>query len=145
MFLLLVFLVPVFLLLGTGLEPQPPSGPVPPIDPPASALCAGLPRGLNCTGGKGGYVICPGGQQETCSEGDQCVQVSPGVIDCKAVPGAACAGKGQPPLGTVVLVFRRLESVMKPFSSSSLLATCARSRSSLGEGVKQGQGQHRAR
>ena len=59
--------------------------------------------------------------------------------------GAACAGKGQPPLGTVVLVFRRLESVMKPFSSSSLLATCARSRSSLGEGVKQGQGQHRAR
>ena len=85
--------MPVFLLLGTGLEPQPPSGPVPPIDPPASALCAGLPRGLNCTGGKGGYVICPGGQQETCSEGDQCVQVSPGVIDCKAVPGAACAGK----------------------------------------------------
>ena len=31
--------------------------------------------------------------QETCSEGDQCVQVSPGVIDCKAVPGAACADK----------------------------------------------------
>ena len=86
--------MPSFVLLGRGLTPQPASGPVPPINPPIASACKGLPRGLNCsTTTPGGYTICPGGQQELCEEGDQCVQVDPGVIDCKPVPGSACAAK----------------------------------------------------
>jgi len=86
--------VPCYVLLGVGLKPQPPSGLVPPIDPPVAPACANLPRGLNCTGGVlGSFTVCPGGQVSQCADGDQCVQVSPGVIDCKPVPGAACAGK----------------------------------------------------
>lgn len=82
-----------FVIIGADLQPQPSSGPVPPIDPPTAAACKGLPRGLNCSTAPGSYIICPGGQSELCEEGDQCVQVSRGVIDCKPVPGAACANK----------------------------------------------------
>jgi hypothetical protein len=86
--------MPSFVLLGAGLKPQPPSEPVPPITPPVAKACVGLPRGLNCTGlAVGGFIVCPGGQSESCGDGDRCVQVSPGVIDCKPIPGAACAGK----------------------------------------------------
>eukprot|EP01052_Picozoa_sp_SAG31_P045650 SAG31_NODE_8420_length_1455_cov_1.543510_1_plen_272_part_10 len=85
--------MPSFVLLGVGLQPQPSSGPVPPIDPPVAAVCKDLPRGLNCSRAPGSYTICPGGQTEHCEEGDQCVQVSPGVIDCKPVHGAVCASK----------------------------------------------------
>jgi hypothetical protein len=42
--------MPAFVLLGEGLAPQQPSGPVPPVDPPVAAACADLPIGLHCTG-----------------------------------------------------------------------------------------------
>jgi hypothetical protein len=85
--------VPSFVILGAGLKPQPPSGLVPPIDPPVAAACKGLPRGLNCSAAPGSYTICPGGQTALCEEGDRCVQVSSGVIDCKPVQGAVCASQ----------------------------------------------------
>ena len=92
----LVTEMPVFILLGSGITPEPPSGPVAPIDPPVAPACVNLPRGLNCTGGQptvGSYIVCPGGKMDTCSDGDRCVQVSPGTIKCAPLPGAACEGK----------------------------------------------------
>ena len=92
----LVTEMPVFILLGLGITPEPPSGPVAPIDPPVAPACAHLPRGLNCTGGQptvGSYIVCPGGKMDSCSDGDQCVQVSPGVIKCAPFPGSACEDK----------------------------------------------------
>lgn len=64
-----------------------------------SKVCATLPRGLNCTGLNGAgttngtYTICPSGKVDACSDGDECVQLSPGVIDCKPVPGTVCADR----------------------------------------------------
>lgn len=88
--------MPVFILLGSGLKPEPPSGPVPPIDPPVSPDCANLPRGFHCTG-KGvygsEYIICPGGETELCTNGDQCVQSARGIIGCKPSPASPCASK----------------------------------------------------
>jgi hypothetical protein len=86
--------MPRLILLGPALEPQPPSGLVPPIDPPVAQACKGLPRGLNCTASPlGGFVVCPGGQTEVCADGDECVQVSPGRITCKPTPTGVCGGK----------------------------------------------------
>jgi hypothetical protein len=63
--------MPTFVLIGAGLKPAPPSGLVPPITPPVARVCIGLPRGLNCTGDPvGGFTVCPGGQSETCADGN---------------------------------------------------------------------------
>ena len=67
-----------------------------PITPKVSPACSALPRGFNCSGSTAtpaDYTICPGGETESCSDGDQCAQVSPGVISCRPVPGAVCANK----------------------------------------------------
>ena len=88
--------MPTFILIGSGLLPARQTGPVPPVDPPAAPQCAGLARGLNCTSSgafSGGYITCPSGDTDSCDDGDQCVQVSPGVIDCKPNPASECANK----------------------------------------------------
>ena len=79
--------MPTFVVLGEGLKPKPPSGLVPPIDPPTAPVCSNLPRGLNCTGAAlGSFTVCPGGQVEQCADGDACVQVSPGYVSYANVP-----------------------------------------------------------
>jgi hypothetical protein len=92
--------MPIFILVGgAGLQPQPPSGPVPPVDPQPSVACEGLARGLSCTAVNGSsapttnYIICPGGQQETCLDGEFCFQTAPGHIECKVDPASPCANK----------------------------------------------------
>ena len=64
--------MPSFILLGAGLAPKPPIGPVAPVDPPVAPACASLPRGLHYTGTgtySGGFIICPKGDAHECSDG----------------------------------------------------------------------------
>ena len=89
---------PLIVLQGGG-PPQPPSGPVPPIDPAPAAVCASKPRGLFCVNWKATgdsnstYYVCPEGTTETCPNGDLCVPGSaPATVQC--VPQAGpCDGK----------------------------------------------------
>ena len=88
--------MPTFLLIGEGLLPQPRNGPVPPVDPPVAAACQNLPIGLHCTGTgtyNGSFILCPQGAADTCANGDQCEQESPGVIECRPNPASLCASK----------------------------------------------------
>lgn len=88
--------MPTFVALG--MDPEPPSGPVPPITPPPNPLCAERAIGLSCSnattsGADGVYIACPDGTPGTCPNGGTCVDNGNGTVHCAENPASACAAK----------------------------------------------------
>lgn len=92
---------PVLVLIGQ--QPEPESGPVPPIDAPIPYSCkrrdgSTLGPGLFCDNNStksplGSYRVCPSGVAEECPNGAICEQASDGVIHCADNPRSPCTGK----------------------------------------------------
>ena len=92
-----------------GSQPQPPTGPVPPIDAPTPYACkapngSSLPTGLHCGDGSNHpaslapeptstYRVCPSGSLNQCPDGQLCKQTDATNIACVANPASPCDGK----------------------------------------------------
>jgi len=92
--------VPVIVLVGAG-PPEPPTGPVPPVDKPVAYACkarngTALATGLYCGDGSpnatagSGYRVCPSASMQQCPNGQLCSQVAASSITCVANPESQC-------------------------------------------------------